>query len=677
MTGKISIEDGKLEWSFDYERLIVEPWGENALRVRATQLPEFEEADWALLPPSASRPAFESGTDRASIANGKIRAEVELDGTLTFFDAKGGVLLKEYARQWHSKHRPCAVRVGAREFTPIPGGDFGIVQRFEAREGERLYGMGQYQQPFLDLKGCRLELAHRNSQSSVPFALSSLGYGFLWHSPAYGEAGFGKNLTEWTSRSARQIDYWITAGDKPAEIMRAYARATGFPPEMPEFATGFWQSKLRYQTQDELLAVAREHKRRGLPLSVIVIDFFHWLHHGDWDFDPAYWPDPAAMAAELKALGVELAVSVWPTVDKAGPNFQEMLREGLLVNVNRGARVTMEFMGDTVFFDATNPRAREYLWSKAKKSYYDRGVRVFWLDEAEPEYGAYDFDNYRYRAGTALRVGNLYPQKYAQAFWDGMKAAGAAAPLSLVRCAWAGSQRYGALVWSGDVHSDFLALRNQISIGMSMGLAGIPWWTSDIGGFFGGDANDPAFVELLLRWFQFGAFCPVFRLHGDRSPATPPLAATGGGCFHSGAANEVWSYGEDAYAIMRKYLFMRERLRPYVSGLMRAAHERGEPPMRPLFYDFPDDPSAWEVEDQYMFGPDLLVAPVYEAGARERKAYLPAGAEWTEADSGVSHAGGTWATVDAPLDSIPLFVRNGRELPVREDGAGDARERRR
>lgn len=365
--------------------------------------------------------------------------------------------------------------------------------------------MGQYQQANLDLKGCVLELAQRNSQASVPFMLSSLGYGFLWNNPAVGRVTFAHNVTEWEAHVSEQLDYWITAGDTPAEISQAYALATGTPPMMPDYAMGFWQCKLRYRTQEELLAVAREYKQRNLPISVIVIDFFHWPNQGDWTFDPRDWPDPDAMIAELKSLGIELMVSVWPTVDSRTESYREMRENGWLVQTERGLPINMDFLGNTTFFDATHPGARDYIWGKAKRNYYDKGVKLFWLDEAEPEFSVYDYDNYRYHAGPVLEVGNIYPRMFAKTFFDGMKAEGEEQVINLLRCAWAGSQRYGALVWSGDIHSSFRSLRNQFAAGLNMGIAGIPWWTTDIGGFHGGNIHDPHFHELLIRWFQWGS----------------------------------------------------------------------------------------------------------------------------------------------------------------------------
>jgi len=470
--------------------------------------------------------------------------------------------------------------------------------------------MGQYQQPYLDLKGADLELAQRNSQASVPFMLSSLGYGFLWNNPAVGRVTFGKNITTWEAESTKKLDYWITAGDSPAEIEEAYSAATGRVPMMPEFAMGYWQCKLRYQTQEELLEVAREFKRRNIPISVIVCDFFHWPLQGEWKFDPTYWPDPDAMIRELKEMGIELMVSIWPTVDYRSENFEEMKGKGLLIRVDKGYPISMDFQGNTLHFDATNPEAREYIWEKAKQNYYDKGIRIFWLDEAEPEYTYYTFDNFRYHLGPDIQVGNIYPVMYARAFYEGMAMAGQENILNLLRCAWAGSQRYGALVWSGDIKSSFASMKNQVAAGLNMGIAGIPWWTTDIGGFFGANVNDPAFHELLIRWFEYGCFCPVMRMHGYRWPLMPQVGTTGGATCISGSPNEPWSYTDEVLDILTRYINLREKMKPYITLQMQSAHEKGTPVMRPLFYDFPEDPAAWNIEDQYMFGPDLLVKPV-------------------------------------------------------------------
>ncbi|MGN1119683.1 MAG: TIM-barrel domain-containing protein, partial [Oscillospiraceae bacterium] len=364
--------------------------------------------------------------------------------------------------------------------------------------------------------------------------------------------------------------------------------------------------------------------------------------------------------------GIQLMVSVWPTVDYQSANFREMRERGLLINVERGFPVGLHCITDTLHFDATNPEAREYVWGKITQNYYDKGVRVFWLDEAEPEYGPYDFDNYRYYAGTALQCTNTYPVGYAKGFYDGLKAAGEKDVMSLVRCAWAGSQKYGVLTWSGDIYSSFRSMREQLQAGLSMAMAGIPWWTSDIGGFLGGDISDPKFRELLVRWFAWGCFCPVFRMHGERSPwyEREQEFIDGVRQLTSGQDNEVWSFGEDNYEILKKFLFVRENLRDYIRAQMKLTSENGTPIMRPLFYDFPEDKAAYGAEDCYMFGDKLLVAPVMEEGASERRVYLPAGAKWTDANTKQTYDGGQWVTVPAPLDIIPVMIRDNAPLHV-------------
>lgn len=663
LLGYFEEKDGALCYRYDAERLIIMPWGPNSLRIKATKEPDMPMEDWALIEPKPSNAKISIEEYSAKIVNGKITAVINQIGKLEFYNQKGELLLEEYVRNRKDMYSSTcsSLEVEGREFKPIIGGDYHLSMRFVSNPDEKIYGMGQYQQPFLDVKGADLELAHRNSQASVPFALSSLGYGFLWNNPAVGRVNFGKNITTWEAYSTKKLDYWITAGDTPAEIEEAYADATGKVPMMPKYAMGFWQCKLRYQTQEELLEVAREYKKRNLPISVIVVDFFHWPLQGEWKFDPTYWPDPDAMIKELKDMGIELMVSIWPTVDYRSENFDEMMNKGLLVRTDKGFRICMNFMGNTIHYDPTNPEAREYVWQKAKKNYYDKGVKIFWLDEAEPEYSVYDFENYRYHLGPNVQVGNIYPMMYAKTFFDGMKEEGQEGIINLLRCAWAGSQRYGALVWSGDIHSSFKSLRNQFAAGLNMGLAGIPWWTTDIGGFFGGHIDDPDFHEVLIRWFEYGTFCPVMRLHGYRWPFKPQYGTTGGAECVSGADNEVWSYGDKVYEICKKYLKIREAMMPYITTLMEEAHKKGTPVMRPMFYDFPDDKLCWENESQYMFGPNILVAPIMEKGQTEREVYLPSGSNWTNAWTKEKIEGGKTILVDAPIDQIPLFLRDYKE----------------
>ena len=655
--GVFTQRDAALEWQGGHETVRVEPWGRDSLRVRGTVWQQIrDDQPGALLaaePGGEPTPRIDLTAGTARIVNGQLMAEISEQGRLRFLRTSDGAELL-------SEVLPHFTGPPSRRYSPVGGGMHHVEVIFEARDGERCYGLGQHQHGLLNQKGAVVDLVQRNTEVCIPFLVSSLGYGFLWNHPGIGRVELGASATRWVLEAARQWDYWITASDEPAGLLRRYSDAVGRAPAFPGWASGFWQCKLRYKTQDELLDVAREYKRRGLPLSVIVIDYFHWTRQGEWRFDPAEWPDPAGMVAELDKLGVKLMVSVWPTVNPASENYAEMDEAGLLVESELGIPVQLAIWDKgsdrralVRYYDATNPRARAYIWAKAKDGYYKHGVRVWWLDACEPELVPLDPGNLRYHAGPGLEVGNIYPLLHAQAFFDGMRAEGETEIVSLCRSAWAGSQRYGAAVWSGDIDSTFEDLRRQIPAGLNIGLSGIPWWTTDIGGFKGGVVNSPSFRELIVRWFQFGVFSPIFRLHGVRLPGTMI------GSEQTGAANEVWSFGETAYQIIRRLLFLRERIRPYVMEQMRLAHESGMPPMRPLFLDFPADPVSWEVEDQFLLGGDVLVAPVTTEGARERAVYLPDGTAWLDAWTGAEVGGGRWITAPAPLEIIPVFLRKG------------------
>lgn len=640
------------------ETLQVIAWGENSLRVVSTPNGKLDLTCIALLPQeSVAEITIEN--DYAKIQNGDIKALIEAPrwgnsgGTISFYNKHDQLLIKEESGGG-------ALNKRARHFIPISGGDYGLKATFQSDLTEKIFGMGQYQQDIFDLKGCNLELAHRNSQASIPFYLSNKGYGFLWHNPAIGSVSFGKNNTEWRAKSTKQLDYWITSGETPAQIEQQYSTAVGRVPMMPEYGLGFWQCKLRYSTQEEILKIAREYNKRKVPVDVLIIDYYHWPRCGDYRFDENFFPDPQPMAEEVRSYGMELMVSIWPQIDIRSENYQEMKNQGLLVQTESGIDVQMLFLGNNVFYDATNPRAREYVWKKVKKNYSDQGIKLFWLDEAEPEFGTYDFNNYRYYEGSVLQQGNIYPREYVKGFYEGETTDGDCS-IKLVRCAWVGSQRYGALVWSGDIHSTYQDFKNQVVAGLQMGVAGIPWWTTDIGGFHGGDVRDEMFQDLLIRWFQYGTFCPVMRLHGSRIPHTPIFKEDGEQTEQSGAANEIWSYGEANYQIMKKFISIRETLRDYTRYLMKEAHEIGHPVIRTIFYEFPEDEEGWNLSTEYMYGPDILVAPIVELKATNRNVYLPTGATWTDARDGKKYEGGQWVQAEANIDTLPIYLRNGKQ----------------
>ena len=667
-------DNGALVCRRQGETLRIEPWGKDALRIRATMFPAFSGQDWALTEdPGCAEAKIEFYQEErregdgnmhrlpaASIENGRLKITVNFGGVMTFY-RDGKKVLREHYRNYGAsitKESHC-LKVVNREWVPYVGGDYRLTVRFEPNDGEKLFGMGQYQQPDLDLKGCVLELAQKNSQTTVPFLVSSLGYGMLWNNPAVGRVVFGKNLTEWEAAACKDMDIWFTVADAPKGLLENYTAVTGRAPMMREDAMGFWQCKLRYRTQEEVLSIARKYRELGIQLDVIVIDFFHWTVQGDWIFDSTYWPDPKAMIDELHAMGVKVMVSVWPSVDRRSENFYEMAERGLLMRTERGAMQTYDYQGDCVQLDPFNPETRQYVWEKCKEHYYDLGIDYFWLDNSEPDLTKYDFDNFRYYIGPALECSNLYPQWYSRIFFDNETALGNRGVVNLLRSGWAGSQKYGNVLWSGDVPSTWESLRDQVAAGLNIGLAGIPWWNTDIGGFMEGNVFDPEFRELLIRWYEWAVFQPVMRLHGDREPFTIPALDDrdwGGGYLHTGQDNEMWSYGEENFAIMKKHYELRRSLLPYLKKIFREAHENGSPLLRAMFYEFPEDQTCWELKDQYMFGPDYLVAPVLTPRTFSRPVYLPAG-KWQDIRTGETVDGGRTVEADAPIDSIPVFKR--------------------
>ena len=459
---KIYNENNRLIIKSGISQVWIEPWGENSLRVRMTRENEMDKNDWALCEPVKECKAvfteetvdttdpwykgeeykhYHSKGTNHSITNGKITAKVSHEGTISFYNQKGELLTEEYWRNRNRINRYCVpLRIDARELKCYPGTtDYELTARFEAFDDERIYGMGQYQEKNLNKKGAVLELAHRNSQASVPFMVSSRGYGFLWNNPAIGTATFGTNKTEWYAKSTKKLDYFITAGDTPFEIEENYTAAVGRAPRMPEYGLGYWQCKLRYRNQEEILEVARKHKALGLPMDAIVVDFFHWTMQGDFKFEPRDWPDPQAMVDELKSLGIETVVSVWPTIDERSENFGKMADNGYLVNADRGNGLHMTWMGNTVFYDATHPGAQKFVWDRCYENYYKYGIRCFWLDEAEPEIHPQQFENLRFHIGNGAQTALLYPYYYAKTFYDGLKKEGEKDIISLSLSFFAGA----------------------------------------------------------------------------------------------------------------------------------------------------------------------------------------------------------------------------------------------
>lgn len=652
--GIITIKDEAILFERRDETVLIEPYGDDCIRVRASKNSRLSDERWTLLEPVKAASCEISGDQkRATMKNGMVSVTVS-----TTNDWGGELVFKREDRVILStkNYGDYVMRYQHTE-----GDNYRIRYAFNANPGEHIYGLGQEQEDAFDRKGTTTELQHYNTKSVIPVYYSSLGYGFIWNNPSPGRCETTLNHTMWVADSAYQADYLVFAGRTPRDTMKIYSRLTGFAPMMPSWAAGFWQCKCRYESQDILLNVAREYKKRGIPIDAIVIDFFHWTEQGDLKFDPKYWPDPKAMVEELSQMGIETVVSVWPTISPRSENWRIMNERNMLVRTENGQYPTFDFFGLITYIDPTNPETASFYWDKVRNNYYSYGIKNFWLDEAEPEVHPQQFANLKFYAGNGAQTALLYPYYYNKIFYDGLRSEGETDIISLTRAAYIGSQRVGACVWNGDIMSSFHALKQSITSGLSMAMCGIPWWNSDIGGFMFGDTESESFRELIVRWFQFGLFCPIMRLHGTRLNQSyyvdeaPDVMVKGGGY------NEIWHFGEENYRTIEKLINTRIKMRDYTLSLARDAHENGAPMMRPMFFEFPDDPKCYELWDQYMYGPDILFAPIYNEHQTDREVYLPAG-EWVSVLDGRIYQGGASISVHAEIDQYIAFVRKGQDV---------------
>jgi alpha-D-xyloside xylohydrolase len=646
MIMKFYEQDNMLYFMREGELARLSVCGYDSIRFQASPNCEIIERDFTLTPQKMPAQISIEG-NQAYIKNGNICAKVYSNGRVEFY-FKGKRILREKSELTFDAQ--------IRNYRNNASGLWRARVTFESNQNEHFYGMGHEATDCFDLKGCTIDLRHINAKCTIPYVYSSLGYGFLWNVPSTGTCELANNRTRWTSDSTRQIDY-IVIGGTPKTVCETFADLTGHSPKIPDWALGFWQSRLRYETQEHVLEVAQKYKKYNIPLSVIVIDYFHWTEQGDYKFDPKYWQNPKDMADKLHDMGIKLMVSMWPTINEKSENYREMLDNNMLIRTKSGSNRVFDFYGPQAEIDPTNPQTRKFVWEKLKENYIDNGVDALCFDEAEPEIHPEQFDNLILHEGNADEVGLLYPYYYSQLVYDGMKNIGRDDIVTLSRCAYTGAQKFGTLVWSGDIPSTFESLRMQVKSGLNMSMCGIPWWTTDIGGFYGGDIESDYFKELVVRWFQYGVFCPVLRLHGSRNGHDQTrniIEPTGGD-------NEIWSFGDDNFEILKDLIMLRERLKPYIKKHMDIAAEKGYPVMRPMFFDYPNDEICYTLGGQYMFGDDIIFAPITEQCETEKLVYLPKG-QWIFTKDKSIHEGNNWYTVNAQINEFVAFVKTGKEI---------------
>jgi alpha-D-xyloside xylohydrolase len=608
-----------------------------------------------------------------------------------------------------------------------------IRQDFLLSPDEAVYGLGQHQEGFFNLRDIPIRLLQANTNISIPFLISTNGYGLLWNNAALtdfnpttevihldengaatfqsvreGEYGFllsgngrgklrltvnddkvidltnmwlpgfagGKmhlagnttykviaesrgntelsvrapsNTMAFRSEVGKAVDYYFIYGPEPSRVIAKYREFTGAAPLLPLWAYGFWQCRERYSSQQQILDTAAEFRERKIPVDVIVQDWQYWGKYG-WNamrFDERYYPDPAQMMTQLHHEHLHFVASVWAKFGTETAVDQDMKKEHLLLASSDPAREPGETQAKEDWADLFNPKAQELFWSEMSRELFQDGLDGWWLDASEPEGDA--LKGVTTNLGPGEFVRNAYPLFETTAVYQGQRrTTEKKRVVILTRSAFAGQQRNATISWSGDISGNWETLRRQIPAGLSFSMSGLPYWTTDIGGFFrpADQYTSADYHEVLIRWFQFGAFCPIFRIHGYQSKT------------------EMWNYGPEAEKILTQYDELRYRLMPYIYSAAWGVTDRGETMMQALPFVYPNDVAVRDVDDEFLFGNSLLVNPVTQPSATSRSVILPAGDDWVDFWTGKTYRGGQTIAADAPLDRIPLMVKAGSIVPM-------------
>lgn len=632
-------------------------------------------------------------------------------GALSFLSKDGKAVLAEPAAGGKAFDVPSVYETKAWQ----------LQQTFLSPSDEALYGLGQHQEGIFNVRGVPIRLHQANTNISIPFLLSSKGYGILWNNASLTDfnpadqaiaidpnTGKGKlttgpkgtygfvltsdnrsqltvevngqraidlqnywvptsasgvveldankeyevtarggtggvqlavrppeDTTKFRSEVGQAIDYYFFYGPELNTVISDYRQLTGEAPLYPKWAYGYWQCRERYHSQQEILDTAAEFRKRKIPIDVLVQDWQYWGKYG-WNamkFDERQYPHPREMLDQLHAEDLPMMISVWSRFGEDTDVYKKMSAQSLLIQ-------------GTPWTDFFNPKAQEAFWSELKSGLFQDGIDAWWMDASEPE-----FDILKGRQtflGSGESVRDAYPLYVTKAIYEGQRATtDRKRVVILTRSAFAGQQRNAAASWSGDISANWITLQRQIPAGLSFSMSGLPYWTTDVGGFIRpqDQYTSAAYHELLIRWFQYGAFCPIFRVHGYQSNA------------------ELWNYGSDVEKVLTQYDELRYRLLPYIYSSAWGVTNRGETLMRALPLEFSADPRARAVSDQFLFGPSFLINPVTAEGATQRSLYLPAGFEWVDFWTGQRTSGGQTITAEAPLDRIPIYARSGSIVP--------------
>ena len=558
------------------------------------------------------------------------------------------------------------------QFTPIEYADnktYLVRQAFLLDKDEAIYGLGQHQKGKMNQRNQQLILRQENIVTSIPYIYSIKGYGLFWDNNSVTTFTDNSQETAFNSEVGGCSDYYFMYGSNADNVVKCMRNLTGQVQMNALWTYGFWQSKERYQSQEELLNVVKKYRELQVPLDGIVQDWQYWgTDPNDWnavEFNNPKFPDAKKMIDDVHKLNAHIAISVWPSFGKNTRIYKEFRQKKMLLDLDAWPK-------ESKLYDPFNPAARDIYWNYMNQNILSLGMDGWWLDATEPE--AFDGDTKKFDkntyAGQYRAVANAFPLVTVGGVYDHQrKVTSDKRVFIFTRSAFAGQQRYGANSWSGDIKSSWDVLQKQISAGLNFSICGIPYWNTDIGGFnsctyYPEGVNDPAFRELYVRWTQFGAFTPMMRSHGTCTP------------------REIYQFGEKGsweFNTLEKYINLRYKMLPYIYSNAWNVSTAGDTFMRALFMDFPHDTRVQDINDQYMFGRSLLIAPVTEAmyvdkdknvdlnRIKTKAVYLPSGNDWFDFWTGEKQVGGQTVNRKTPIDIMPIYVKSGSILPIGPD----------
>ncbi|MGK9476436.1 glycoside hydrolase family 31 protein [Melioribacter sp. OK-6-Me] len=607
-------------------------------------------------------------TDKNLILKSKdVQVLVNLNnGQISFLNTAGALLLNEKENGF-----------SFTAFNDAGNQTYSVSQFFVLDQDEAIYGLGQQQQGKMVQRNIKLRMIQGNTDDYIPFFLSVKGYGLFWDNYSPTIFTDTPEETSFSSDVGDCIDYYFMYGGNADGVIAQMRGLTGRVPMFPLWTFGYWQSKERYKSQDEIVGVVKKYRELGVPLDGIIQDWQYWGNNYLWnamEFLNAEFYDPQKMVDDIHALNAHIIISIWNSFGPMTKQYKELDSLHALMDFKTWPESgsdkwppRLDYPSGVRVYDAYHPQAREIYWKYLKNGLFSLGIDGWWIDSSEPDHLQFkesDLDNKTY-PGSFRKVRNAYPLMTVGGVYEHQRQETSNKRVFiLTRSAFAGQQRFGSVVWSGDVVASWEALRNQISAGLNFSLCGIPYWNSDIGGFFlwnfPDKLNDPEYKELYVRWLQFGAFCPMMRSHGTDAP------------------REIYQFGkkgEPIYDAIEKFINLRYRLLPYIYSTAWDVTANHSTMMRALVMDFPHDKNALDLNDEYMFGKSLLVCPVtenmYNKNKKEdfgtigkRTLYLPEGTNWYDFWTGEKFTGGQYISRDTPIDIIPLYVKAGSILPI-------------